>query len=442
MIDLILIISTGFLLCGIMLETVGNRDIFSPLKFYYLYILCFFNDIYLNYSYDYTAFVYWGYLFFCLTGFLMTVYELFITAGIRKKWYIENSSLAFTLQNHSRVFLVIWLLSLIPLGLLFHLINSMGGLSNYIARNRLEFIFNNGISSTIIRFLPALNVVYALCLLFCRLPHRLFWWGIFFFHLLLTCLVGLSSGGRTRTILPVITLMILYHYLVKRLSYKVVLPVLLIGIPFLITFGVVRGSMYGGLESLVDSIKHVSIEDIRDFGVSKGMGSYGTEPLMIISEDHFSDYQYGKTYLSCITNFIPRSIWPGKPDSGGVVLTKFYQKETYTGTSHISTGAIVEGILNWGYAGGVILGGAIFITIGIATCHFYRSFLQTLSANSPQPGKIFRYSFFYVAIGPFWASLTSGEFTTCFFSTVLIPILLFQFTLIFLHPQFRRESEK
>ena len=247
MIDLILIISTGFLLCGIMLETVGNRDIFSPLKFYYLYILCFFNDIYLNYSYDYTAFVYWGYLFFCLTGFLMTVYELFITAGIRKKWYIENSSLAFTLQNHSRVFLVIWLLSLIPLGLLFHLINSMGGLSNYIARNRLEFIFNNGISSTIIRFLPALNVVYALCLLFCRLPHRLFWWGIYFFHLLLTCLVGLSSGGRTRTILPVITLMILYHYLVKRLSYKVVLPVLLIGIPFLITFGVVRGSMYGGL---------------------------------------------------------------------------------------------------------------------------------------------------------------------------------------------------
>ena len=59
--------------------------------------------------------------------------------------------------------------------------------------------------------------------------------------------------------------------------------------------------------------------------------------------------QYGNTFLSAITIFVPRAIFPDKLKTGGEVLTQYSQGSAYTGTVNYSPGLFVESILNFGY---------------------------------------------------------------------------------------------
>lgn len=76
--------------------------------------------------------------------------------------------------------------------------------------------------------------------------------------------------------------------------------------------------------------------------------------------------QHGKTYLTVFTNFIPRYIYPDKPDTGGISFTKIYTGNKYRGLSNLATDSITEGIVNFGLVMGEASG--LFL-------HYYPSYL-------------------------------------------------------------------
>jgi hypothetical protein len=84
---------------------------------------------------------------------------------------------------------------------------------------------------------------------------------------------------------------------------------------------------------------------------------YGLVPLeLVLASDHEPRLHYGLTFLTALTNLVPRSIWPEKPDTGGVVLTKIYTGDAWQGGTNLSTGILTEGMLNFGIALGLLFG--------------------------------------------------------------------------------------
>ena len=82
----------------------------------------------------------------------------------------------------------------------------------------------------------------------------------------------------------------------------------------------------------------------------------GLFPLERVLEAENISKKWGATYVTVITNFIPRSIWPEKPPPGGVVFTNEYASGFYDQYSHFATGLIPEAIINFGHVGGIIFG--------------------------------------------------------------------------------------
>ena len=63
----------------------------------------------------------------------------------------------------------------------------------------------------------------------------------------------------------------------------------------------------------------------------------------------------GKTYVSAITNLVPRSIWPDKFDTGGIEFNEYYLNDKYEGLSYISPSLFGELVLNFGLQSSIIL---------------------------------------------------------------------------------------
>ena len=118
--------------------------------------------------------------------------------------------------------------------------------------------------------------------------------------------------------------------------------------------------------SLVDSLKE------------KSTSIYGIIPLNIIYTKEYKNFNYGSTYLTTITNYIPKFIWPSIPSSSGVLLTKFFYGGLYEGSTNFSTGFINEGIMIFGYVIGPFIGSFFFIAICYFVLIFYRSLKRDL----------------------------------------------------------------
>ena len=116
---------------------------------------------------------------------------------------------------------------------------------------------------------------------------------------------------------------------------------------------------------------------------------------------------YGLTYLTVFTNIIPRAMWPGKPDTGGVILTKEYKGE-FGGTSHTSTGIIPEAIMNFGVPLGIIVGTFQYGALVGGLLLYYIRYRQRLLTNAPYKF-IDSVRFAYISWG--MMGLIVGEFT-------------------------------
>ncbi len=97
--------------------------------------------------------------------------------------------------------------------------------------------------------------------------------------------------------------------------------------------------------------------------------AYGADSFMLILHRTGTElpFQWGKSLLDLFTFWIPRLLWPGKPDSFGLVFPTQYMPDVHWGAmTYVSASLPGELYLNW-HVPGVIIGCAllgIFMRVG------------------------------------------------------------------------------
>lgn len=347
------------LLCALSLSFASNRDIFSPGKFYHMSLTVYFVDIFLSKQNGYIYAIYLGYV---LVGMGLSVLDAYT---------LSRSGAVPPLRKPSgmvppRFVLVLWVLSIIPILAQCYLIHITGGLvalAMTIAHRVGEW---RGLGHIVmlVKLIAPINLVYfAVGLAFTK-RHAGIWWMVYLLHLLVFGVMALLQGSRGFILLQFVSMTIVYHYLRRPVKLRYALAggvALLVIAGFL---GTVRNNLTR-LENLHD------LREMQGDTLNLRMLSYGVNPLNVVFEHEFTDYQYGKTFLTPVTNFVPRRIWPDKFDSGGVVLTRFWLGPRYTGLTGMSTGVVTESILNFGYPLGVLLGFALLLLVFVLVARFY-----------------------------------------------------------------------
>jgi len=131
------------------------------------------------------------------------------------------------------------------------------------------------------------------------------------------------------------------------------------------------------------------------------------------------DYQLGKTYLSLITQFIPRKWFPEKLETAGYFITReITRSSSYRGTAHDAPTFIGEAYLNFGVFGVVLA----LILLGWV-CKIFDS-LKNLCEYSP----IVIYLYAFLMISMF--TLFLGEFTNVVFGLIYNILSIFIFLIL------------
>ena len=388
------------LIAAVLFSIKCNRDIFSPAKFYHLSLTVFFLDIFLSEHNGYVYAVYFGYI---LVGFLFSILEVSMRPA--------SGAVCIRPQSSDRVparFVVtLWAISMIPILAYTSLIHITGGFESLaeIIAFRVAKWQGLGILVALAKLIGPINLVYfTLGLVYTPRRPRL-WWLLYGLHLLLFLGNALLLGGRSFMLMQPLMMIVIYNYLRKPIRLRVVLVAGILLLAIASFLGTVRNNL-----ARLDIDADVFEMSGETFNLK--MFSYGTMPLDIVFTGEFSDCQYGATFLSALTNFIPRKIWPGKFDPGGVVLTKFAHGKSYAGTYNLSPGIVAESILNFGPVAGIFCGFAILlIAASMMVWAYYR--LLRKSGRSEGLNRIFSAVLYvYLAIIP--GALLWGEFTTVF----------------------------
>lgn len=343
-----------------------NRDTFSPAKFYHAFLCVFFADIFLS---EHDGCIYAIYLGFILVGMLLSLFEAFVVLRV--------PAMARPIPSRmlpARFVLVLWALSTIPVLAQVYLIHLTGGLASLVTVIAHRVMEWQGLGPLImlIKVIAPINLVYFAVGLIYTKRRAATWWLMYSLHLLLFAVIALLQGSRGFVLLHLLFMVVVYHYLRRpvRLRYALAGGVSLI----------VIAAFLGTVRNNLSSLKNLeSLSDMQGDTLNLAMFSYGTTPLEAVFSREFTEYQYGRTFLTPITNFIPRRIWPQKFESGGVVLTKFLKGHRYTGLSNTSPGLVAEGILNFGYPLGVVSGFACLLFLMIAVVRFYGYFRNRIS---------------------------------------------------------------
>jgi len=377
-----------------------NRDIFSPAKFYHVSLTVYFLDIFLTEHHPYVYAVYFG---FILVGFFISIIE----HSMRPVPTVIRLRPQPSSKSPVRLAIVLWLLSIVPLSAYLYLIHISGGITFLleIIAYRVAKWQGLGILVELAKLIGPINLVYfALGLVYT--PHKpLLWWLFYGLHLLLFWGSALLLGGRSFMLMQMLAMLILYNYLKKPIRLRTAFLTGTILLAAASVLGTVRNNLTR-LRSMDDIFDmHGETFNLKAF-------SYGTMPLDIIFTHDFTDYQFGTTYLSALTNFIPRKIWPDKLDTGGVVLTKFAHGHYYAGTYNLSPGIVAESILNFGFLAGIPFSFGLLLSVCLAIVRVYSLFLKKVRYSEGLIRVFQGVLYVYLAFIP--SDLLYGEFTNIF----------------------------
>lgn len=357
------------LLCALALCFAGNRDIFSPGKFYHMSLTVYFADVFLSEQNGYVCAIYLGYI---LLGMGISILEAYT---------VSKSGTVLTRPQPSgmlppRFVVILWGLTIIPVLAQLYLIQITGGLASLAMTiaHRVGEWRGLGHLVNLIKLIAPINLVYFAVGLVYMKRHSGLWWLGYILHVFVFVVTAALLGGRGFVLGQVVLIMVIYHYLRRpvKLRYAIAGGALLLVIAGFL--GTVRNNL-SRLQSL-DDISHMHGDTLN-----LRMFSYGVNPLNAVFEREFTDYQYGRTFLTPVTNFVPRKIWPDKFESGGVVLTKFLRGRHYTGLSHMSTGIVTESILNFGRPLGVLWGFLLLTVVIVLLTRLYARLLAALEES-------------------------------------------------------------
>jgi len=347
---------------GAVISFLLNRDLFSPVKLYYLSLLLYFYDIFFN---PYSAITNIIYFIYIALGVFFALLEFILSNNTSNYPNTYGKSLTINL-NLTVIF--IWILSIAPIIAQIYLINIMGGIEGYMLSigYRFEEWRGLGLIIIIIRSIYYINAVYLILLIKNNKTHAVHW---FFYsaHIFLYLTVGLLSGSWG-FIAEILLLKMIYNYIKRRFKMR---ELVLYG-SFLLLIAVSVGFARNNIK-LGEGKVIAFLDDIENYSEYVHIGRYGLDPVELVFNHMDKDLKYGTTFLSGITNFVPRIWWPDKPSSGGVVLTIEYADDAWFGASNLSTGIIAESVINFGEPIGTVFGFSVLCSFMIVVIKIYTS---------------------------------------------------------------------
>lgn len=405
------LISISLLLSAVFISAYKNKDLFSPVKIYSFFSLFFYLDIFLS------EYIYKVELIYLLQNFLILIISFIEPKN--KNFQIKKVS---TNINLKKTILLIWVLSLIPIGSQLYIIKELGGISEAINNiaNRVLYFRGRGYLLVLNSFFIILHLLYFSTFLTALKSQytpltKIRISALYLFHFTLFICIGLLSGSRSFIIMTLLIMLIIYNYIYKAVTIKKIFVMFLILTILVSILGTLRNNKFN-----TDINFDTNTIEISHF-------KYGLIPLEIIFKDEtLYTLQYGQTYLSFITNFIPRQIWANKLLTGGEFFTREYANDQWGGASHLATGAITEGIINFGGYVGIIVGALgilFFYYLGIL---LYIFLLRKIKNNR----NIIYFSIIYVYFILLAARYSYSDFGYVLFSyvtNIACPIIIFVF---------------
>ena len=171
-------------------------------------------------------------------------------------------------------------------------------------------------------------------LLFYRAFRQRGRWAFLLPSILLAGVIGFAffCGMRRHILLPLMALLILYHYKIRPIRFRTLAIPSLVILPIFLTFGYYRGILTEDL----DEIKLHFLEHASWTWLDPGRSYFGapfSNLTRILSEVPRSiPYVYGLTYLQTIVVILPSSLYPDRPLSPAEWFSReFYPNEYYAG---------------------------------------------------------------------------------------------------------------
>jgi len=346
-----------------------NSDLFSPIKVYLLTLFICFFDIFLTpYRLDICC-IYLGLLFvpLALTCFESKVSPLF--ARIVQSRRNGRTPVARPLQK-GRMVEIIWLLTIVPVASMTYLVAVFGGLSEYLSHIVVRALALQGLntfSELAINLISLLTVMYFGVGLIKK--RSVGWWACYGLHFAITLAILAMSGSRRYFLMPMVIMLSLYHYFRRPISIRHAGVVLLGLLVVASMIGVLRMGQRGG-ELLDRELNEYERESVT------AHFKYGLVPLEVVLNSDIVHLHYGSTFIAALTNVIPRPLWPAKPDSAGLVITKDYLGNRWLGASNLNAGLLAESMMNFGIGIGLIFS---FVSLTAAMAFIVNSYGRALT---------------------------------------------------------------
>ncbi|MGV3684498.1 MAG: O-antigen polymerase [Daejeonella sp.] len=385
-----------FWLVCVLVAFILIRDFFSPDKFFIASLGFFFGDIFIS-EYDLPIYIIYGTL---LLFFLISVVAF---KAVRTSMPISNPIDTHHIKRINYFFF--WLISIPPLIANLYMILSFGGIIGYInsiAMREIEFK-GMGLLTMFLKMFPVINLIYFSH--YINDPDKTVKTKFFFIlHFVLFIVLALITTSRGSLLNNLVLMMVIYHFTYKKVSKKVMIYLAASVLVIASVLEVAREGISYADGQLITGLS----DEANDQKISANWSKYGLEPLVLVTKADYVILHYGSTYLTVITNFIPRAFWPDKPDPGGVILTKEYTGDAWGGSSYLATGILPEAVINFGVFFGVSFGFIQFFFLLLIVLILYHNF--RLAVIKKAPWYTFR-TVKYVFI--MWAAmaLIVGEFT-------------------------------
>jgi oligosaccharide repeat unit polymerase len=233
-------------------------------------------------------------------------------------------------------------------------------------------------------------------------------------------ILGVLSGSKALFLSPIISAMILHHYLKNKIRIKSFLYLGALVIIIIPIFNIYRSIKSGVI--IADLFQGNAFQLNSEFMIRHTMARfYGIDSLTLIVRDTPSlmEYQLGNTIWPLLVAWIPRQLWEDKPIiSFGKIFSENYLGEFFGDTGVSASPTILgELYLNWHILGiffGVLISGVLL--------RFVYSFL--IQKKIIVSG-VFIYSQVFIVLFTFWEASIAGMFAQIGVTVILLCTLVF-----------------
>lgn len=389
----ILILVETLLIFG--LAWFRNPDLFSPVKFYLVFSIFFYLAIYFQDVRGETLFCY-----------LVLIQSIAVCAFLEKR--VERKVIVVCKKDAEIINWIVWLLTIPPVVAMLYYVSDAGGVSEYfgVLGRRVETWKGQGAITVLLNTLPVLNLIYFGSVVSTRKTNRkqIILYGL---HFIIFVTIGLLTASRSYVGISILGMCVVWAYLVRVPRLMHLFVVALVLVLFAGFMGAVRNNYQEGVT--VDSVAQM----LADAKFETAQMGYGVDPLEVIFESPERVHKWGGTYLTLVTNMVPRALWPEKPDTAGVIFTREYTPDQ-TGLSYFATGAVTEAIMNFGKPFGVLFGLTFnFLLFVYGSILYNRHICSDGGGGGDQSvGLFFVVGFYYVVLSI--SKVSYGEFTDVF----------------------------